>query len=160
MPSAGSTPPSDAIDDVTVTARQHPFGSQLGAQDHAVNIDIEHPLCDGVGLVNRVTDRDDAGVVHQHVDGPQPVFNGVEKIGEVSPICHVESAGNRQAQPAAGLLDGRSVDIADRDLGAQTVQQRRSGQPDSARATGDSNDLLCNRHAFHRLMLLLVRARA
>ena len=38
-------------------------------------------------------------------------------------------AGNRQPQPAAGFLDGGFVDIADRDLGAQTVQRVAMARP-------------------------------
>ena len=136
---------------MTVTARQHPLRRQLGSEDHAVDVDIKQSLCDGIGLVDRAADRDDPGVVHQYVERSQPLFNSVEKIGKGSSIRHVQSAANLETQLAARLLDGRSVDIADRDLGAQTVQNRCRSQADPACATGDGNDLVCNRRTFHSL---------
>jgi hypothetical protein len=87
--------------------RRHPSGSQLGAQDDPVNVDTEDPLGDGVGLVDRAAGCDDAGIVHQHVDRSELVFNMVEKI--------------LKTQLAARVLDGRSVDIADRGRGAQIL---------------------------------------
>jgi hypothetical protein len=80
----------------------------------------------------------------------------VEKIGEGSRISHVEAAANLQAQAAARLPHSRPVDVADRDSGTQTLQNRRGCQPDSTGPASDNNDLVCNRHASHRWMLLLV----
>jgi hypothetical protein len=62
------------VDDVTVTARQHPLRGQFGAQHHAEDVDVEHPCGDGVGLVDRATHRGDAGVVHQHVEGSSSTY--------------------------------------------------------------------------------------
>ena len=119
---------------------------QLGAQDYAVNVHIEHPPGDGVVLVDRATHRDDAGVVHHDVDGPQLVLDGLEELGEGLAIRHVQSAANLQAQPAARLLDGGFVDITDRDRGAQSLQDSGRGQPDAARPTCDGDYLSRNRH--------------
>jgi len=107
---------------------------------------VEYPLTTVV-LVDRAAHGDDAGVVHHYVDGPQLVFDRVEKLGEGLTIGHVQSLADLQAQPATRLLDGGFVDISDGDPGAQSLQNRGRGQADSASPTGDSDDLSCYRHA-------------
>jgi hypothetical protein len=58
-----------------------------------------------------------------------------DKIAEGSSIRHVESTTDLETQLAAGLLDGRPVHVADRDLRTQTVQNGRRSQADPARST-------------------------
>lgn len=106
-------------------------------------------------LVDRVTDRDKAGVVHQYVDRSQLVFDVIEELGERLAIGDVQSAANPQPQSATGVLDGGFVDISDGDLGAHTVQGRGDSKADSARTTSDGDCISGNRPRFHHRVFLL-----
>ena len=69
---------------------KHPPGRDLRADDHAVDVDRQRAPRQRVGLIDEPTDRKDPGVVDQHIDGPQPVFDVVEEAGERARIGDVE----------------------------------------------------------------------
>jgi len=129
------------VNDVPLSTGDHALHRQLAAQDHAVDVDVENAPGDGVRLVDNPADGHDAGVVDQHVDRAELALNGVEKIRERIPVCHIEFAVHIELELGTRLLHLHLVDITDRDLGAQVMQCRRGGQSDSPCPACDDDDL-------------------
>src|SRR6478752_7122310 len=75
MPGTGMIPLADAT-------CPHPDCCELGAEYHAVSVDSKNSPGDGVGLIDSLTDRDDACIVDEYIDGSQPFFDCVEEAFE------------------------------------------------------------------------------
>ena len=130
------------------SAGDHALGRQLAAQDHAVDIDVQDPAGDGVGLVDDAADGHDAGVVDQHVDRTELALHLVEEIRERILIGHIEFAVDVEPEVDARFLHLGLVDVADGDLGAQIVQCGRGGQSDSPCAARDHDDFPADLDAY------------
>ena len=67
------------VDDVAAAARAHPLDRQLGADDDAVDVDVELALDRVVGLVDERRHRHDPGVVDDDVDRAELALGLVEE---------------------------------------------------------------------------------
>ena len=91
------------VDKVAAPAAREALERELRAEDHAVQVDVDHPLGAGVRLVDERADGHDAGVVDQDVERPEPVLDLVEKRAEAGAVGDVERQPNR---PVAELVGG------------------------------------------------------
>ena len=96
-------------------AGDHPRHRQLRAEDHPMQVDVDHPPRRHVVLVNEAPHRHDPGVVDQDVDRPQLLFGLVQEAREGLPVGHVQRQRHRgRAQLGSGRLGRRQVHVADR----------------------------------------------
>ena len=130
------------VDDVAAGPRAQPFDRQLGADDDAVDVDVELAADRVVRLLDERRHRHDPGVVDDHVDRAELAFGGVEEGGEGTAVGDVERQRDRAAAQARGrLLGQRQVEVADRDAAALADQRRRRRLADPPGAPGDRHDL-------------------
>jgi len=107
------------VDDVAAAARAQPFDRQLGADDDAVEVDVELAPDRLVGLVDQLGHRHDPGVVDHHVDGSQLALGGVEEGGEGAAIGDIEGERHRPSPKTRGRLFGQGeVEVSDRHAAA------------------------------------------
>jgi len=76
---------------------------ELGAVDHPVDVDVDDPLCDRVGLANERPQGHDPGVVDEHVERPEAILRLIEKRREA---CAVGDVDVQPDGAAAELVDG------------------------------------------------------
>jgi len=127
---------------VPVPARDHPLQRELCAEDHAVEIDVDHPPGRQVVLVNEPADLHDPGVVYQHIHRAQLGFGVVQEPCERLALGHVQAQGDRRRpQLGGGLLRRLDVEVADRHAHAGSGQRLGRGAPDPARRPGDRGGL-------------------
>ncbi|CAB4346582.1 unannotated protein [freshwater metagenome] len=145
------------VDDVAVTARDHRRDCQAAAVIDAVDVDVDHPLRRRHVLVEVRAKLHDSGVVDDHVDRAHLLLNGRDKSGERVKVGDVKLQADRAgADLLGGLCGERAVEVADRDLHPGARQRLRRALADSARSTGDRNDLSYE-IAFLLSHLLLLR---
>ncbi len=126
------------VDDVAAVAGDHPLERELHAQDHAVQVDVDHPPRREVVLVDEAPDLHDPGVVDEHVDRAQLLFGSVEELREGGALGDVEWQGDRAgAQFRGGLGSCLVVHVAYRDLHALGEEGFGGGTPDTPGGTGD-----------------------
>ena len=130
------------LHEVAATARHEPLEGELRAEDHAVEVDVDHALGGRVGLLDERPDRHDPRVVDQDVERAELALDLVEERREARAIGHVERQPDRSVTELVGRpLRQRRVDVADRDLRTLGDQRRRGGPADAAGAAGDRDHL-------------------
>ncbi len=130
------------VDDVAAVARDHPAERELHAEDHAVEVDVDHANRREVVLVDEAPDLHDAGVVDQHVERAELLLGGCEECVERVSVGHVERQRDRaRSELGGGLTGGVVVDVADRDLHPLAQQRLGGGPSDPARGARDSDRL-------------------
>ena len=111
------------VDDVSAIARDHALERELHAEDHAVQVDVDHPPRGQVVLVDEAPDLHDAGVVDEHVERPELLLGAVEERRERVAVGDVErqrhgarpraprrsaAAASKSTSPIATLMPWRS----------------------------------------------------
>src|SRR5258708_39020105 len=101
---------------MAATALQEAVQRQLASEDHAAEVDVDHPLRGLVVLVDEAAELHDAGVVDEHVERPELGLRLVEELVERRAVGDVEVEADRAATELLGRAAGRlGIDVADRD---------------------------------------------
>ncbi len=79
---------------MTPIARNHALERQLHSEDHAVQVDVDHPPCRQVILVDKAAKGHDPGVVHEHIHRSQALLNTVQETREGGSVGHIQRQGN------------------------------------------------------------------
>ncbi len=117
---------------------QEALQRQLGAVDQPHQVDVDHPVRGGVGLVDERADGHDPGVVDQDIQRAEPVLYLIQERGEAVAIGHIQREPDRSpSQLARGLLGQCSVDVADGHAGPLGDQSGRGGAADPASSARD-----------------------
>jgi hypothetical protein len=127
---------------MATVAWDHARQRELGAEDHAVQIDVDHPPRRLIALVDEPPNLHDPGVVHEHVDRAELALGLVQEAGERVAVGHVQRQGHSApTELCGGPIRLLGIDVADRDPHALAQQRLRSGSPDPARSAGDGRRL-------------------
>ncbi len=97
-------------------ARDHARERELHAEDHAVEVDVDHPPGGRVVLVDEAPQRHDPGVVDEHVQRAELLFGAVQEGRKGRPVGHVQrQRDGARARARAAVRSARlEVDVADR----------------------------------------------
>ena len=130
------------VDDVPMAARPHPRQRLLHPVHDAVDVDVHEAPRRLVGFGVEGAQRHDARVVDEHVERTELRFDGIEEAAHRRALDDVDGQRDRTvAQVGRGLLGGRHVEVADRDLHPRPDAGRRGGAADAAAGAGDRDDL-------------------
>src|SRR5262249_22894827 len=112
------------VDDVPAIASQQALAGELGADDDAVDVDVELALDRIVGLLGERRYRHDPGVVDDDLERAELALGGVEEAGEGAAIGDVKWERDGAApQLTRRALSQLEVEVADRDAAALAHQR-------------------------------------
>ena len=127
------------VDDVAAPALDHAGRDGLGAEDDAVQVDVDDPPGHLVGLLEHRPERHDAGVVDEDVDRSDR-GDLLQERGPRGRVGDVERSGHDAVAELVGDGAGQvGVAVADRHAGALTGEPGGGGAADAAGTSGDDD---------------------
>ena len=140
------------VDDMARPARDHAGQREFGSPQHAVEVDVDDGVGEGVGLLGVATGGHDAGVVDQHLHRR---LDAGQELGERLPGPYVQS-GADAADLFGGLFGHVAVQITDVHARAPGDEGLRGGKADTARTTGDGHGRTGQVDSAHRCAPVVV----
>ena len=140
------------VDDAAAAALgDHLLGRELGAEEGALQVDVQDSFVLRLGGVEDRGPGLDAGVVDHDVEPAQLFDRPVDEHLQVGDLAHVglhpdglvAEGGDLLLEVLGGLLVG---DVVDHDVGAGAGQRQSHGLADPGVAAGHDGDLSLERH--------------